>query len=78
MVTFLYWVGIFIITFAALSAWKLNQYEEDELLLSKEEIFRIVMILTIIGAIILSIIMPFKNYQMKQERELNFNRTFIK
>lgn len=74
MIYFLYWIGIFILAFALCTLFKINQYEEDELPFSKDQLFHVIRILIVVGTIFLASSLPFINYKKLQE----LNRTHIK
>lgn len=74
MIYFLYWIGIFILAFALCALFKINQYEEDELPFSKDQLYYVIRILIVIGTIFLTSSLPFINYKKSQE----LNRTHIK
>jgi hypothetical protein len=73
MIYFLYWVGIFIFAFALCTLIKVQQYDEDELPFTKEQLHRVIQILLIIGSIFLVSSLPFINYKKFEE----LNRTSI-
>lgn len=73
MIYFLYWIGIFILAFALCALIKSQRYEEDELPISKEQLFQILKVLLIIGSIFLASSLPFINYKKQEE----LNRTKI-
>lgn len=62
MLYFLYWLGIFILSFAAVGFWKLSISNNDNLLVPFETLQQILIVLGLVGSIILSVTIPFLNY----------------
>ena len=63
MLTFFYWIGIFVISFSILLLIKSEKDDADDLPLSKEQLNYIAIYIAIIGTIILAISLQFLNYR---------------
>ena len=72
MIYILYWIGIFILSFALCLLIKLQQNEED-LPLSKEQIFQLLKILLIISIIFITLSITFINWKNNQEEKIKIN-----
>jgi hypothetical protein len=72
MIYILYWIGIFILGFALCLLVKLQQNEED-LPISKEQIFQLLKILLIISIIFITPSVTFINYKNNQEEKIKIN-----
>ena len=70
MIYFLYWLGILILSFGALSFIKISKTEEDELPAPKEQLNLVVTIITIIGSLLIAVSLPFINYKNKIENKI--------
>lgn len=76
ILTFFYWIGIFVISFSILLLIKSEKDDTDDLPLSKEELNYIAIYIAIIGFIILAISLHFLNYRQYAERNLKYEQIF--
>lgn len=76
MLTFFYWIGIFVISFSILLLIKSEKDDADNLPLSKEQLNYIAIYIAIVGSIILAISLQFLNYRQYSERNLKYEQIF--
>lgn len=68
MIYLLYWIGIFILSFALCTLIKVYRYDDEELPVSKDQLFHILKILLILGTIFLFSSLPFINYKLNKTK----------
>lgn len=65
----IYWLGILVLSFSLLAAFKLSKVD-DELELPKEAIIKIISILISVGIIMIFVSLPIINYQKREENRI--------
>ena len=70
MLYFLYWLGILVLLFGVISFIKVSKMEDDELPAPKEQLNTVIIIITVIGSLLITVSLPFINYENKVENKI--------